>query len=75
MDRKQWSVNIIQRHGRVMIVAPIVFVVSAAWRRNRSNLACWGSFSSFLRPGGEIALNWPAGGGFRRFCGLAAKSL
>ena len=53
----------------------IVFVVSAAWRRNRSKLACWGSFSSFLRPGGEIALNWPPEGRFRRFCGLAAKSV
>ena len=53
----------------------VVFVVSEAWRRNRSKLACWRWFSSFLRPCGEIALNWPPESRFRRFCGLAAKSV
>ena len=49
-------------------ISQIIFVVSAAWRRNRSKLICWRLFSSFLQPGSEIGLNWPAGGRFRRFC-------
>ena len=42
------------------VVLKVVFVVSAAWRGNPYKLTSWTSFSSFVRPGGEIIEKWPS---------------